>query len=914
MGSAVTVENENEFAPVIVEEQAPPPPLKVFYKINSFRVTLREYAHGLDAIRMVPAVLLHKLFRIPLASSSDDLTCHTLEPFEIAQEDFPQDVYEKMLPLLREMEDTGFTIVSYHDIDDGLHLTRTFLVTLINPASPHIVARVHLRIWLVREPARIALFSEFITRFGDGTFLWTVSSKPDWLSPPTIQVIRRPDLAPSVLLKIHEDALGNKSRDGSYLSSSATDLVTAREVTESHHAALRDFHLHRGVFVPRTESDQAQAMRVEQLMHEGNRHAAVLIELERTQKRRTSWGSAILILVVSLGLFIGVGATRWDWQFLWMLIAILTFHEFGHYIAMRAFGYRNLRMFFIPLFGAAVMGQNFTAPAWKKVLVALAGPLPGIIVGIALGCAGWYYHHPLLNYAAILTLIINGLNLLPVFPLDGGRIAHTLFFSRNYVLDLGFRAVAAAILLLAGYFTSDRILLGLGVLLMLNIPSAYRIAKISSDLRREGIGPEDSADTFVPTGIATRIIDRLKGALNKNTSNKLLAQHTLQVYETIATKRASWPATIGYAVLHGFALLLAGGSIMIFMTLQQHGLSAAVRQALRQAAPKNVVTSATIANEGVINPTTLPAYTIVATLDNSAASRAVFTQIGPALGTTAAAERFGNSVIIALDDPDDLAREHWVDRLETYTTNLCAVSKASQIAMTLQCTAPSDSAAKSIVDELQGYFGAPHAMALIAPWSPDDKRSPELRAKHQLARHTYEKLQTLRLGQYREPALMALNEREQTALRRGDAAAIEAIDAERKSLMQELAVKSAQQLEHQSGSEIDAQLVDAYLAATDQMKTFRLDDIHARQLGAKMGQLPLAGTQPASRSTRYSARFGYATAAESTIMIHCSFISPIDDAPALVKWLEAKGCSHITYEFNPERAFSGEPSDEDLGD
>ncbi len=908
MGSVVTVENEDEFTPVVVEEQASPPPLKIFYKINSFRVTLREYAHGLDAIRMVPAVLLHKLFRIPLASSSDDLTCHTLAPFEIPQGDFPQDVYEKMSPLLREMEDLGFTIVSYHDIDDGLHLTRTFLVTLINPASPHIVARVHLRIWLIREPARIALFSEFITRFGDGTFLWTVASKPDWLSPPTIQVIRRTDLAPSILLKIHEDALATRP------SNVATDEGGAREVTEAHHATLRDFHLHRGVFVPRTESDQAQAMRVEQLMHEGNRHAAVLIELERTQKRRTSWGSAILILVVSLGLFIGVGATRWDWQFLWILIAILTFHEFGHYIAMRAFNYRNLKMFFIPLFGAAVMGQNFTAPAWKKVIVALAGPVPGIIVGIALGCAGWYYHHPLLNYAAILTLIINGLNLLPVFPLDGGRIAHTLFFSRNYVLDLGFRAVAAAILLLAGYFTSDRILLGLGVLLMLNIPSAYRIAKISSDLRREGISPEDSADTFVPTGIATRIIDRLKGALNKNTSNKLLAQHTLQVYETIATKRAGWPATIGYAVLHGFALLLAGASIMIFMTAQHHGLSSVVRQAMRQAAPKNVVSGAMIANEGVLNPTTLPAYTLVATLDNSAASRAVFTQIGPALGTTAAAERFGNSVIIALDDPNDLSREHWVDRLETYTTKLCAVSKASQIAMTMQCTAPSESAAKSIVDELQGYLGAPHTMALIAPWSPDDTRSPALRAKHQLARHTYEKLQTLRLGQYSQPALIALNEREEAALRHGDAAALEAIDAERKSIVQDLAVKSAQKLKQQSPSEIDVQLVDAYLAATDDMKTFQLDDAHARQLGAQMGQLPLAGTQPAARKTRYSARFGYATAAENTIMVHCSFVSPIDGAPALVKWLEQKECSHITYEFNPERAFSGEPPDQDLGD
>ena len=55
---------------------------------------------------------------------------------------------------------------------------------------------------------------------------------------------------------------------------------------------------------------------------------------------------------------------------------------------MRIFHYRNLRMFFIPLFGAAVTGRNWNVPGWKKALVSLAGPLPGIALGIFLGVAG----------------------------------------------------------------------------------------------------------------------------------------------------------------------------------------------------------------------------------------------------------------------------------------------------------------------------------------------------------------------------------------------------------------------------------------------------------------------------------------------------------------------------------------------
>ena len=67
------------------------------------------------------------------------------------------------------------------------------------------------------------------------------------------------------------------------------------------------------------------------------------------------------------------------------LIPILLFHEFGHYVAMRVFGYQDLRMFFIPLFGAAVSGRHYNVPGWKKAIVSLAGPVPGIGLGVALG-------------------------------------------------------------------------------------------------------------------------------------------------------------------------------------------------------------------------------------------------------------------------------------------------------------------------------------------------------------------------------------------------------------------------------------------------------------------------------------------------------------------------------------------------
>ena len=130
---------------------------------------------------------------------------------------------------------------------------------------------------------------------------------------------------------------------------------------------------------------------------------------------------------------------------------------------MRIFKYRNLRMFFIPFFGAAVSGQNYNVAGWKKAIVSLMGPLPGIFVGALVGCAGLLLHQPLLIKAATLTLILNGFNLLPVLPLDGGWVMHAGLFSRHYMLDTAFRVLAALALVVGGYFSTDRILMYLGI-------------------------------------------------------------------------------------------------------------------------------------------------------------------------------------------------------------------------------------------------------------------------------------------------------------------------------------------------------------------------------------------------------------------------------------------------------------------
>ena len=95
----------------------------------------------------------------------------------------------------------------------------------------------------------------------------------------------------------------------------------------------------------------------------------VLAELDRLQEQKPGWTNAVWILAGSLAAFLAVGAAKWDWKFTLWIIPVLFFHEAGHWVAMRLCNYRNLRMFFIPFFGAAVTGQNWNVPGWSNVYV-----------------------------------------------------------------------------------------------------------------------------------------------------------------------------------------------------------------------------------------------------------------------------------------------------------------------------------------------------------------------------------------------------------------------------------------------------------------------------------------------------------------------------------------------------------------
>ena len=105
--------------------------------------------------------------------------------------------------------------------------------------------------------------------------------------------------------------------------------------------------------------------------------AEKLSELENPKK--SIWRN-LLIPTLSLVLFISIGLLVNPVVDLIILIGVLLLHELGHFVAMTIFGYGDVRMFFIPLFGGAVSGKADNVSSPQKAAVYLAGPVPGILL------------------------------------------------------------------------------------------------------------------------------------------------------------------------------------------------------------------------------------------------------------------------------------------------------------------------------------------------------------------------------------------------------------------------------------------------------------------------------------------------------------------------------------------------------
>lgn len=116
------------------------------------------------------------------------------------------------------------------------------------------------------------------------------------------------------------------------------------------------------------------------------------------------------------------------WQFALAIMWAIGVHEMGHVWAMRRTGMKTPGFYFVPLFGGAAIGER-SKTEWQDVFITAMGPSWGLLSAIPPAALLIATGEPFWAGTIGFIALVNLFNLLPIYPLDGGRLTNSLVVS-----------------------------------------------------------------------------------------------------------------------------------------------------------------------------------------------------------------------------------------------------------------------------------------------------------------------------------------------------------------------------------------------------------------------------------------------------------------------------------------------------
>ena len=134
------------------------------------------------------------------------------------------------------------------------------------------------------------------------------------------------------------------------------------------------------------------------------------------------------------------------------LMIVLFFHEMGHYFVSKRLGY-SLERFYIAPYGACLDFKEKQFERNDEIKIAIAGPVVNFVLAFATLSLWWVFPQ---IYGASKSffeqnLFLGAFNLLPAFPLDGGRVLLALL-SNKWGRNKAFKMVKIFNLVFSGLF------------------------------------------------------------------------------------------------------------------------------------------------------------------------------------------------------------------------------------------------------------------------------------------------------------------------------------------------------------------------------------------------------------------------------------------------------------------------------
>jgi len=152
----------------------------------------------------------------------------------------------------------------------------------------------------------------------------------------------------------------------------------------------------------------------------------------------------LLFLAWIFAIYYISGGAQAAWSgllFLVLLFLCVLLHEFGHIFTARAFGVRTPDVILLPIGGVSRLERIPEKPS-EEFLIAIAGPAVNVVIAVLLVLlAGANLatdnlaslestSASLVDRLAVVNLFLALFNLIPAFPMDGGRVLRALLASR----------------------------------------------------------------------------------------------------------------------------------------------------------------------------------------------------------------------------------------------------------------------------------------------------------------------------------------------------------------------------------------------------------------------------------------------------------------------------------------------------
>jgi Zn-dependent protease len=186
----------------------------------------------------------------------------------------------------------------------------------------------------------------------------------------------------------------------------------------------------------------------------------------------------------SLGVSIIALLSFWylfGWPDALLLVVVVALHEAGHAAAMRMVGIGVQGIYLVPFFGGAAVPKTAYQTQGHLGFVALMGAGFSLVPTFGLAAAFWATGEPHLLHLISWFALINAVNLLPIYPLDGGLIVNALLGSLSHRLARLWGWIGVLAGLGAALYFQDWLI---GIPFLLFAMQHYRGGGLMPDLKR----------------------------------------------------------------------------------------------------------------------------------------------------------------------------------------------------------------------------------------------------------------------------------------------------------------------------------------------------------------------------------------------------------------------------------------------